>query len=120
MRLMTNHLCTNFYHEISGNAMVMWRYHIRDFWCAIWDHLPSGATHQETTFEPEVADPQYIFRSIPFKSFVFLGFWMTLASAQCPGNCYTMNTWAFSHISTIILQVHDSVLFSLFIIECTT
>jgi hypothetical protein len=74
MRLMTNHLYTNFYHKISGNSMPMWRHHIRDFQYAILDRLRSGATHQETTFDPELVGPQYIFLDIPFKSFCIFGF----------------------------------------------
>jgi hypothetical protein len=74
MRLMTNHLYTNFYHKISGNSMGMWRSHIRDFRYAIWDRLRSGATHQETTLEPGVGHQQHIFLDIPFESFRIFGF----------------------------------------------
>jgi hypothetical protein len=74
MRLMTNHLYTNFYHKISGNSMRMWRDHIRDFRFAIWDRLRSGATLQESVLEPDIGNQQHIFLDIPFESFRIFGF----------------------------------------------
>ena len=60
IRLITDHLYTNFYHKVSGDSMRMWLPHIDSFRYAIWAHLQNVASSQINT-----SRQRYVFKISP-------------------------------------------------------
>ena len=75
IRLITNHIYTTSYHNISGDSMRMWIPHINAFRHAIWSKLTIGLLIGYLPNQNRRNDDDRVFQStIPFESFCLFGF----------------------------------------------
>ena len=75
IRLITNHIYTTSYHNISGDSMRMWIPHINAFRHAIWSKLTIGLLIGYLPNQNRRNDDDRVFHlTIPFESFGIFGF----------------------------------------------
>lgn len=77
-RAALNHLCSTFYHKISGNSMAAWcsEENVTRFRHAIWNRLMSGALQEAITRDDGAREQQIIQAQAPFepfRPFAFIG-----------------------------------------------